>query len=313
MKRLLLTIGMILMIVLTAASAFASSAVTTETSNGYEVQYTINQPGWYLLPTESSFASLYQNPGAGVFESLAVYKFYQNPVTMQLEQCSTKMGNKLTCASVNAVKNKGSLAYNGAWSYYDTPTTVTFHWDHALTMGMYDSGTLRKGWNLVSFPPHLAAGKSYLGNCDISKAFVWNSAMQRWESVNLHAMGNYASLSGKGMALKVMNNCQLVDAHPQHILPPPAVMNDVTNAQYGEGMYSDMYSQKMHTNGMMYNGVQKYSQTSYSYVQKPMVNSDTVSVGKCGYPQGYSQTNYAYTQPMKINSNTVSVKSCGWK
>src|SRR3989338_2790966 len=117
MKRLLLTIGMILMIVLTAASAFASSAVTTETSNGYEVQYTINQPGWYLLPTESSFASLYKNPGAGVFESLAVYKFYQNPVTMQLEQCSTKMGNKLTCASANAVKNKGLLAYNGACSY----------------------------------------------------------------------------------------------------------------------------------------------------------------------------------------------------
>lgn len=223
MKKIIM---IVMMLILMIASVFASSVSTTRTSNGYDVTYVIDNPGWYLLPTEAAYSNAIYNPSMTVFNALAKYKFFQSPLTLQFEQCKDRVGNKLTCPlrEQTAQKNEDSLAYNAAWSYYTQPTFATFHYDHSLVAGRYDQGQLRKGWNLVTFPPHLAYGKVYLNNCAIMRAYAWNVDEQGWNMVDMHALqNNYSSLSGKGMAVKVARDCNLVQSKENYALPYPAM------------------------------------------------------------------------------------------
>ncbi len=212
------------MIVVLTTSVFASSVSTTETSNGFEVRYDIDQPGWYLLPTEATFSKPIMNPSTTVFDALAQYKFFQSPLTLSVEPCKQRVKNKLVCERrEEVVKNNANLlAYNAAWSYYTRPTSATFHYDNNLLFGGYDNGMLRKGWNLITFPPHIAMGKAYPGNCAVMRAYVWDVDQQGWNAISLHDLQNdYSSLSGKGMAVKVPYDCVLVHAKSNYALPEP--------------------------------------------------------------------------------------------
>ena len=84
---------------------------------------------------------------------------------------------------------------------------------------------LIKGWNFVSFTPQMTSRslEDFKGNCDVIKAYVFNSAENEKEWHNVAMNDNIPDeVEGLGMVVKVENDCNFGGVSSS---APPSIPN----------------------------------------------------------------------------------------
>ena len=87
---------------------------------------------------------------------------------------------------------------------------------------------LTKGWNLITITTSMVESGSFSnfnGNCEIKKAYLFDSELQKWETEdNILTATFYSELLGAGIAVKVENDCEF--DFSEEISSPPAIPSD---------------------------------------------------------------------------------------
>ena len=231
MKKI--TIPLVIMLL---CSAFVLAAYTSVeylgASDDYKVTYqqTIKK-GWNLLPADLGAWSITSDtPEAEVLQKVKAYYVYfpiHNKYAHALGGFNDQEFQQLQ-------SNQQYLQSSAGW-YYVTDDIV-------LSYIAEDGGgmpELYKGWNLLTIGPSLSVlnddvagiNKFPTGDCEVQKAYLWDSYEQMWESIgepdsihdSLDELADDEAV-GVGIAIKVKDSCQL-GIGSGSITAPPALPN----------------------------------------------------------------------------------------
>ena len=233
-----------------------------ENLHAYRVNYNINKAGWYLLPSgrgEVQLASLSEQKNQDIpYEQIHKaydYRYALSPFTKKYIRCERQpYSNPLVCdiaeildeseSYLNSLPedklNTNYMAYlglNADWYYYSKPTTVSFDF-HPININKLFNSKLKAGWNLITYPSHVAYGEVTIGDCNIERLYAWDDGNQVWDKFPDTYLSDRArlvdeltdgkeALSGIGMAIKVTNGCTLITKKGSLVSGegPPAIPN----------------------------------------------------------------------------------------
>lgn len=226
------------------------------TDNSYVVEYDITEPGWYLLPSSNGIVpwiSIEKEVDYADFYGAADYRYRYSPFTNKyvrvgegddpldydfigfygLSEDNFRIISQETFS-------KDYLAYDvisADWHYYSKPVKVNYEYRPQSMIGFEEGddepglmdAKLKKGWNMIIYPPYAAYGDVVLGDCNIEKLHIWMGALQEWDSSPdvsgeelteiMTSIGNDGS--GSGMAIKVTNDCTFLKE--KELEGPPSI------------------------------------------------------------------------------------------
>ena len=238
------------------SSEFTNNAILNEITNkGYRITYTIQKPGWYLLPNTNSIAgkgiSVEQNDLNKFYKS-SDYQYAFSPFTKKYIPCERKPNyNPLYCDILKILDKPQSylsslsdqtlgkeyLAYTALsadWHYYTKPLEVVYEYQPFTLFDFEDNSEevgilgakLKAGWNIIIYPAYLSHGEVELGNCNFEKIYFFDDDNQKWVSVTEQLLRTTNDdISGVGMAIKVTEDCTLVKKKSESSQQPPGVPN----------------------------------------------------------------------------------------
>jgi len=241
--KLILIISILSLLIITTVFATSWSISQFEntlaagsdyTKNAYKVTYDIEKPGWYLLPSrtfsdnvghfvEGTDYSLLDSP-----EKVS-YRYAFSPFTKKYVRC-TGVGSTLSCKEkmeeiLGDQDPETALDYVGFaadWYYYEKPIKFEFEYQPPDIAELITT-KLKAGWNLITFPAYLATDELQLSNCNILKVFIYDDEEQQWIAIPLDSIDSDMSYIGGGVAIKVQNDCTLLEKIEEEIAPPPTI------------------------------------------------------------------------------------------
>lgn len=206
------------------------------TSGDYQVTYQASlRQGWNLLPADLGAWSIYTIGTTTEAEFHQKVKAYYVYLPLQNKYVSILNGVGFNDQDLQQIElNQEYLQSSAAWYYITDPSNLIINYIAEDGAGM---PKLHQGWNLLSVGPALsvlneAVKTSYkfpVGNCEVQKAYFWDSYEQVWESIgeadSLHdSIDKFVGEDaiGVGIAIKVKESCQLGTAFGT-ISSPPAL------------------------------------------------------------------------------------------
>lgn len=223
MKRLtVLIIGLILC----ATFVLAGYATVESLEGGYKVTYSQTiRKGWNLLPAD--YMDWVITEGKAEFLQKVKASYLYLPVQNKYVNLLSGSNNQ----DFNLIQsNQQYLKSTAAWYYATTDGMVLSYTVDDDTMPK-----LYRGWNLLSVAPALSElneaikvnHKFPIGNCEIQKAYFWDSYEQVWESIgepdSLHdSLDKFSDddAIGVGVAIRVKDTCQMGVASEAISAPP---------------------------------------------------------------------------------------------
>ena len=208
MKKLIL----LLLIAVLSTSAYAQYATITEEGNYYRVSIPVNK-GWNLLPADSfslweplpESQAMFMNMKA-MFMYLPIQNKYLNA-----------LGGLNEADNADAMQNQDFLLTSAIWYYFDAKGDIFFRFPKNLPSTSFK---LEQGWNLFAVPPQFDSDSGFgnlgFGNCDVLKAFMFDTENNKWfefTSPDMPLKDKIVSegedFAGLSFAIKVASNCEL--------------------------------------------------------------------------------------------------------
>ena len=206
----------ILFVVLLLCSAIVLAGYTNvvDTGDEYEVTYSqVIKRGWNLLPSDPLTQWNLDDYYGSLKNVKAVYLY----APVEQKYVETKAG--LHGDDYQTISASSPYLESGAaWYYFTKDTTITYTVKKNLNV------KLHRGWNLLSIAPSLSvlnnevasSNQFPVGDCEVQKAYLWDSYEQMWESIgetdSIHdSLDELADddAVGVGIAIKVEDSCQL--------------------------------------------------------------------------------------------------------
>lgn len=259
-----------------ASVVFVSASITTNlfesssegseyTSNAYKVTYSITKPGWYLLPSRAV-----ESVGSPKFPTRAdtsldstqwdspeyiSAKWIFSPFTKKYI-AYTNQGDRWWLTDEVVEKFYGITilgeeqmlpmmrytSLSAGWVYYTKPVILEYeYYPFDIDRSGHDEldlvqAKLKKGWNLIVYPPYAAYDEITIGNCNIERLYGWDDENQKWEPFpnvsdkaqlikELTNQGSVdaSAISGLGMAIKVSDDCNFLTKKESSQINPPAI------------------------------------------------------------------------------------------
>ncbi len=212
----------------------------------YTVTYTMDEPGWYLLPNGMAVVTFENTQDLQSFYRSSDYQYAFSPFSKEYTQCEREPNsNPLVCSfeDIYGISDEEldqlpqeSIARNyfaytalsADWHYYSKPVTIKYQY-YPFMLDTFSEGDddfglmgakLRGGWNLIIYPPYLAYQDVELGDCNIEKMYAFNDIGQgAWIQIPEREYVD-GELSGAGMAIKVTNDCTFLAEKGSGSAPP---------------------------------------------------------------------------------------------
>ena len=217
MKKLILPITLILLFGL---SAFVYAATIEKKNGDYEVAIGVEQ-GWNLVAGTVPNDGILSDSTIKLSNIKAVW--YYSP----LQKKYIQVHPNTDWENINK-DDEDFVLSNAMWLYSDKSGLLKYS-----TLEDYpsDERQLYAGWNFVSITPDFTESGKYpdvtleelSGNCNIEKAYYFTNG--NWVEFNMPEMDS--SLSGRGLVIKVTQNCKMEYTNGG-ISPPPPLPNGGT-------------------------------------------------------------------------------------
>ncbi|MBT4824604.1 hypothetical protein HN695_05845 [Candidatus Woesearchaeota archaeon] len=117
---------------------------------------------------------------------------------------------------------EGYIHFTPSWFYFKGDDLIYLK-ANVAELEQYSDRDFKivKGWNLVTVTPHFWTTKELgMGDCDISKVYVWDSQNQEWESTSVSELFFDDDINGYSVALKANNNCEFERKNKDSEDPP---------------------------------------------------------------------------------------------
>ena len=182
-------------------------------------------PGWNLVPDSdmldsSSTNSLAQADIQGSF-------IYYAPIGKYADKSKTSNNQGFTSQDLNLITSVPQTAWNNQakWIFVKENKQMVIR-ENTYDRLMYPLSDMMlfKGWNLITVTGEMwSANLNSLGNCQVLKVAAFDASHQKWNVINLNSgslsSGSSEDLRGKGLAIKVANDCVPSSASQPPSLP----------------------------------------------------------------------------------------------
>lgn len=150
------------------------------------------------------------------FQNKEYIRLYPNQEEEKVKQLLSRID---IAHDEDAQKDFYRVISSSMWVYTDKSSSVSYR---AETPSSLSSLSLKSGWNFLTTIPKMMNKNldEFKGDCNIQKAYFWNSEEQDWAMMPLDRKFMESELIGRGFIIKVLEDCTFGESESSTTSPP---------------------------------------------------------------------------------------------